>query len=235
VKLVPLTSSYAFDPEALVGAIDSNTRMVYIANPNNPTGTYLNKEQFEWLMATIPDHILVVMDKAYYEFAHYEKDYPDTLATERENLIVLRTFSKGYGLAGLRIGYAIGSEQVIGYMNKTKLTFEPGALAQSAALAAWRDNDFLQKSYKMVEEGRKDMYRFLEEAGITYVPSAANFVMAVFESPSAAETFTKEMLKKGVILRWLKAFGLEHCVRITIGTVDERNHCRKAYKAISLA
>lgn len=230
---VPLTSGYAFNPEAIVEAVTDHTKLVYIANPNNPTGTYLTQDQFEWIMDAIPKHVLVVMDEAYYEFARHEQDYPDTLSTSYENLIVLRTFSKGYGLAGFRIGYGIASEELIGYMNKTKLTFEPGHLAQQAALVSLTDRHFLEQSYQMVSEGRTGLYNFFDEIGIQYVPSAANFVMAVFSSAEEAETVTHEMLKQGVILRWLKAFGLENCVRITIGTSDEMQHFRNAFLTLN--
>lgn len=234
LKRIPVTADYRYDVNAIAAACDSHTKMVYIANPNNPTGTYINKKEFEWLMANLPGDVLVVLDEAYHEYARHIEDCPRALDYAFPNLISLRTFSKAYGLAGLRVGYAIASEELIRNMMKTKLTFEPGALAQAAALAAYQDEDFLEKSLQVVEEGKKRLYEFFDEQGVTYVESISNSVMMVLETEEAAAQFTQKMLEKGVILRRLNAFGLPNCVRITIGVRDEMEHFEQTFKEINL-
>lgn len=233
VKRIPLNNEYRFDIKGIVNAIDQDTRMIYIANPNNPTGTYINQKEFEWFMKQVPSDVLVVMDEAYYEFAESVTDYPDVLSYDHENVIVLRTFSKAYGLAGFRVGYAIAAEKWIEYMHKTKLTFEPGSLGQAAALASIKDQDFLDRSKKMVNEGRELLYRFFDHHGVVYAQSVANFVMIDLDDEETAIHLTQEMLKKGVILRRIHAFGLPSCIRVTIGTRDELEHFMKEFELIT--
>ncbi|HCD52868.1 MAG TPA: histidinol-phosphate transaminase [Balneolaceae bacterium] len=224
VSKIPLTHDYRFDVRALVDAISPKTRMLYIANPNNPTGTFITQQEFDWMMENVPEDVLVVMDEAYYEFAYQLADFPDALNSGYDNLIILRTFSKGYGLAGFRIGYAIAEKKLIVYLHKTKLTFEPGALAQAAALAAWHDTEFLTKTVDLCDKASAKLYRYFEDRSVKYVRSATNFVMIVFDNEEEASHFTTEMLKRGVILRWLRAFGLADCVRVTFGTDEEMDH-----------
>src|SRR5690554_742686 len=155
LKRIPVTKDYKYDIKAMVNAIDDDTKMLFIANPNNPTGTYINKNEFEWLMQNVPSDVLVIMDEAYFEYAQNVDDYPQSLQYDYPNIVSLRTFSKAYGLAGFRVGYGIASEEIIRNMMKTKLTFEPTTLSQAAALAAYSDEDFLQKSIQVVEKGRE--------------------------------------------------------------------------------
>lgn len=232
-KKIPVTKDYRFDVKAMANAIDENTKMIYIANPNNPTGTYINTQEFEWFMKQVPENVLVIMDEAYYEFANQVEDYPDVLSYKFENVIVLRTFSKGYGLAGFRVGYGIAPKIMIDYMLKTKLTFEPGAVGQAAALAAFEDQEFLDRSRAMVNEGKEELYQFFDENKIDYVRSIANFIMMVLPTEEEAINFTNKMLEQGVILRRINAFGLPNCVRITVGSKEEIDHfkrtCRQIY------
>ncbi|MCW9706159.1 histidinol-phosphate transaminase [Fodinibius salsisoli] len=229
LKKVPLTSDFRFDLEAIADAITSETKMVYIANPNNPTGTYVTKTEFERFMHRVPDHVLVVMDEAYYEYAESVADYPDSLQYDFDNIITLRTFSKAYGLAGFRVGYAIASPKIIGNMMKTKLTFEPTSLGQEAALAALQDTAFLRKSNKRVQEGKKRLYTFFEKRNVSYVPSVANSVLIQLRGEQQAIDFVQAMLEEGVILRRVHAFGLPRCVRITIGRKKEMDHFVHAF------
>lgn len=217
---IPLTANYAFDLEALASAITADTRVVYLANPNNPTGTYFTKQEFEWFMARVPEHVLVIMDEAYYEYAKDYPDYPDSMKYRMDNVITLRTFSKGYGLAGFRVGYGMAHEELIGNLTKVKLPFEPSTVAQAAAVAALKDADFIQKSVELVEKGKTRLYEFLDTKDLRYVKSASNSVMLVFESVEKAALFTDKMLEKGVVLRHLVAFGIPEGVRITMG-LDE--------------
>ncbi len=232
VKKVPVTNDFKYDAEAILDQIDQNTKMFYLANPNNPTGTYLNVREYEKLLNGIPEHVLFIADEAYYEFSEKVEDYPHAIDYRKKNVIILRTFSKAYGLAGFRIGYAIADPGLISQMQKVKLTFEPTTLAQAAALTAIEDEKFLRKSVELVDKGRRELYEFLEDQEVEYVPSVSNSVMAVFDTDSDAINFTQAMLEQGVILRRVNAFGLPNCVRITIGTDDDMKHFRSAFENI---
>ncbi len=233
INKIPVTADFRFDVQAMAEAVNQQTKMIYIANPNNPTGTYINKQEFEFLMDSLPNDVLVIMDEAYYEFADSIEDYPHASEYEYENVITLRTFSKAYGLAGFRVGYAIGPAELISHMLKTKLTFEPTTLGQAAALAALGDEDFLERSKDIVKKGRERLYSFFEEQDVDYIRSASNSVLMICEDEAEAKRFTQSMLEKGVILRRVNAFGLPHCVRITIGTEREMNHFERSFKALS--
>jgi len=234
IKKVPVTQDYRFDLDAMAKAITDHTKMIYIANPNNPTGTYITKQEFEAFMDKVPDDVIVIMDEAYYEYAQEVEDYPHALDYGYDNVISLRTFSKAYGLAGFRVGYAIGHEQLIAHMLKTKLTFEPTALAQAAALAALNDQDFLAESKQIVEQGKKKLYAFFDEKDIAYVPSVSNSVMMILPTEEEARAITQAMLEEGVILRCVDAFGLPNCVRITIGKAEEMNHLEESFKKVAV-
>lgn len=232
IKKVALTDDYRFDLDAMAEAVESRTKMIYIANPNNPTGTYITNSEFESFMRKIPDDVIVIMDEAYFEYARNISDYPDSLDYDYSNLVTLRTFSKAYGLAGFRIGYGIASEEIISQMMKTKLAFEPTTLAQIAAFTALEDQEFILKSIKMVKDGRKRLYRFFEERNVRYVSSISNSVLIEFPNETKAINFTRQMLKKGVILRKTESFGLPNCVRITIGRKKEMDHFEHVFDNI---
>lgn len=234
LKKIPITKDYRYDVKAIVNAIDDQTKMIYIANPNNPTGTYINKKEYQWLIEQVPKHILIIADEAYYEFAKDVEDYPKALDYDRENVIILRTFSKAYGLAGFRVGYGIAREEIINNLLKTKLTFEPTTLGQAAALAAYQDNDFLQKSIDVVNEGKENLYAFFDEHNVKYVKSISNSVMMILDSEKEAIEFTQKMLELGAILRRINAFGLPNCVRITIGLKEEMDHFEESFKKTML-
>jgi histidinol-phosphate aminotransferase len=232
LKKIPITKDYRFDVKAMVNAIDDQTKMIYIANPNNPTGTYITKSEYEWLLSEVPNDILIVADEAYYEFAKDVEDYPKALEYHQDNVIVLRTFSKAYGLAGFRVGYGIAREEIIENLLKTKLTFEPTTLGQAAALAAFEDEEFLENSIKVVNEGKKKLYAFFDEYKVNYKRSISNSVMMILPTEQEAIDFTQGMLELGVILRRINAFGLPNCVRITIGIEEEMNHFEESFKKV---
>lgn len=232
VKRIPLTQDYRFDVKGMVNAIDDQTKMLYIANPNNPTGTYITKEEFEWLIDAVPSDVLIVMDEAYYEYAHFVEDFPDVLSYNCDNVVVLRTFSKGYGLAGFRVGYAIANSSIAHYLKKTRLAFEPGTLGQAAAYAAFEDHDFLDKSVDIVQAGKQDLYHYFDELSIGYATSAANFVMIELPDEETASHLTQKMLEAGVILRHIKGFGLPKCIRITVGLPEEMEHFKSAFSKL---
>lgn len=229
LRQVPLTSDYRFDLEAIAQAITPETKIIYLANPNNPTGTYFTKMEFETFMKKVPPHVLVLLDEAYVEYVEGVNDFPDSLHYRLDNVITLRTFSKAYGLAGLRVGYGVGQEDLIANLLKVKLPFEPSTPAQAAALAAIDDHEFLEHSLDIVRKGRIRLYDFLKEQGIPYVESVANSVMIIFDNESDAIQYTEDMLKRGVVLRRLPAFGLPNCVRITIGLPDEMEHFEQSH------
>lgn len=229
VKKVPLTREYKFDVKAILETVNPDTKMVYIANPNNPTGTYLNKTEYKYLLEKLPPHVLLIADEAYFEYATVVEDYPDSVQNRQNNVIILRTFSKAYGLAGFRIGYAIADSAIISEMTKTKLTFEPTTLAQAAALASLRDTEFIKKSVQAVDDGRARLYRFFDDHEVEYVKSISNSVMMILDDEETAMNFTQKMLEQGVILRRVHAFGLPHCIRITIGTEKEMDHFEQSF------
>lgn len=233
IKKVPVTDSYGFDLDAIARSVTDRTKMIYIANPNNPTGTYITKSEFESFMNRVPDHVLVIMDEAYFEFAEEVEDYPNSLDYSFDNVITLRTFSKAYGLAGIRIGYAIAHEELISELSKTKLTFEPTTLAQAAARAALDDTDFLQHSKEVVAEGRQRLYDFFDSHGISYVPSISNAVMMILPDEEQAKAFTQGMMEQGVILRRVAGFGLPNCIRVTVGTGKEIDHFIESFEQVS--
>ncbi len=232
VKRVPLTEKYRFDVEGLLEEMNEHTKMVYIANPNNPTGTYITEDEFEYLMDHLPKQTFVVMDEAYFEFARDLEDYPNSMDYRLDHVITLRTFSKAYGLAGFRIGYAMGESSLIDYMYKTKLVFEPSMPAQKAALAALEDEAFLEKTIDRTREARDRLYHILEENNLTYIPSCANSVLLLMKSAQEAETLAHEMMQKGVILRPLAGFGMPRGIRITVGTREDMDHFEEALNEV---
>ena len=232
LKKVPVTESYKFDTDAILEAIDDQTKMVYIANPNNPTGTYLNRDEYRKLVDGIPENVLLIADEAYYEYAKDTHDYLPAIEHRRDNVIILRTFSKAYGLAGFRIGYAIAHPDLIREMMKTKLTFEPTSPAQAAALAAVGDNEFLEQSLDLVRNGRDHLYSLFDSNGVKYQASISNSVMMILDNEKEAIDFTQGMLEKGVIIRRINAFGLPECVRITIGIPSEMEHFEESFKQV---
>ena len=232
LKKVPVTDGYRFDVDAMLNAIDSGTRMIYLANPNNPTGTIINGDEYRRLVDGIPENVLLIADEAYYEYAEAYPEYLPAINYRKDNVVILRTFSKAYGLAGLRIGYCIAHPDLISEMIKAKLTFEPTSTAQAAALAAYEDKEFLQKSVDLVEKGKEDLYQFFDSHEVNYVRSVSNSVMMILDTEQDAMDFTQGMLEKGVILRRINAFGLPNCVRITIGTEKEMAHFKDSFKEV---
>jgi histidinol-phosphate aminotransferase len=213
---------WRYDLAALAGAITEKTKIVYLANPNNPTGTIFSKDEFEDFYQRVPQSVLIILDEAYFEYAKGNPRYPDSLDYRYDNVITLRTFSKIYGLAGLRVGYGFAHEDIIANLMKVKLPFEPGALAQIAGIAALDDSEFVERTLELNVRGLRAISHSLNEMGLDVVPSDANFVMVPLENASEAKWMTEQLLKKGVIVRPLGAFGLPQCVRISTGT-DEDN------------
>lgn len=211
---VPL-KDYTHDLDAMAAAITPKTKMIFIANPNNPTGTINRASDFEKLMKNISGDILVVADEAYFEYVS-DTDYPATLEYFRsgKNILILRTFSKIYGLAGLRIGYGIANKEIVTAMNRVRAPFNTSAPAQRAALAALGDRGHLTYSKDINETGKKFLYGELKSMGIKYVPTEANFIYILVDN---AASIYEKLLGLGIIIRPIG----QNSVRVTIGLPDE--------------
>jgi len=222
LKTVP-SPDYRFDIDGLLAAITPKTRILYLPNPNNPTGTYFTQAQLEKITATVPDSTLILLDEAYIEFCGHLSDYPDSLATRKPNVLVLRTFSKAYGLAGFRIGYGIGHPKLIEQLTKVKMTFEPSMPAQLAAEAAWDDHDFLKKG---ADNNRQELARYygeLRRLGFSPVESAGNFVFVPSTSADYVNRLNEALLQRGIAIRPLGPFGFSDAFRITVGLPQEND------------
>jgi histidinol-phosphate aminotransferase len=222
-RTVPLSSDYRYDTLALAEAIDETTKVIYIANPNNPTGTHIGSVELEALLDRVPDTILVVLDEAYLEYGRHlhPETYPTDAHAVRPNVIRLRTFSKAYGLASLRIGYAIGDPDVIQWLNRTKLPFDPNGIGCAAAIAALDDHDFVRRTVELNAGCLAMMVSAARQAGFNVASPSANFIMIDMGSADRAKAFHRSLLEGGFISRPLTAFGLPGCVRISTGTLEQ--------------
>jgi histidinol-phosphate aminotransferase len=231
MKLVEL-NNYHFDLKAIANAITPKTKLIYLVNPNSPTGTFYTKSEFEEFIKLIPPEILLIVDEAYYEFVMDNPLFPNSMDYRQDNIITLRTFSKAYGLAGIRIGYGFANEELVSYMLKVRLPFEPGIPSQAAGVAALLDKQFLEYYLNLNKTGKEYIYDFYDRKGIEYVKSEANFIMSVHDSEDTVNKITEKLLRKGIIIRPLKPFGLPHCIRVTIGLPDENEIYINALESI---
>jgi histidinol-phosphate aminotransferase len=216
---VPL-KSFSIDLRAVLEKISPRTKIIFINNPNNPTGTIIKKGEFEEFLNNIPENIIIVLDEAYGEFVE-TSDFPhgkNYLDAQRW-IITLRTFSKVYGLAGLRIGYGLASQELTHYLNKVRQPFNVNSLAQVAALAALEDNEHFEKTLQIVSDGRKYLYQQLDRLSIKYIPSQSNFIMICLGQK--CPRLYDSLLRMGVIVRPLASFGFPEYIRFSIGTPEE--------------
>jgi histidinol-phosphate aminotransferase len=209
---------WAYDLSALAAAITERTKIIYLANPNNPTGTIFTRAEFDAFYQHVPERVLIILDEAYFEYAKDNPRYPDSMHYRYDNVITLRTFSKAYGLAGARIGYGFAHEDLIANLLKVKLPFEPGLLAEAAGIGALQDKEFLHRTLEVNARGMRTITDGLRSLGVECVPSDANFVMTIWENESEALRVTEELLREGVIVRPLSAFGIPNGVRVSTGT-----------------
>ena len=221
--MIPLNSEYRFDLGRIADAITDNTKLIYLCNPNNPTGTIFTKEEFDIFMERVPEHTLVIQDEAYCEFAAINPEFPDSMDYRYDNVITLRTFSKAYGLAGFRVGYGFGHHELIEALWKVKLPFEPSGPAQAAALAALDDPEYLVRALTVNQQGKDYLYRELRRLRVPTFESYTNFLMMKFESQEQVQFLFLELQKRGVITRPLVQAGLPDCLRVSIG-LPEENH-----------
>jgi histidinol-phosphate aminotransferase len=231
IRVVVTLKDHRLDLEAMARAITPMTKLVFVANPNNPTATVVTAEEVTTFMARVPDKVIVLFDEAYFEFAQ-GPDFPDSLGFMKHGrkVVVLRTFSKAASLAGLRVGYGIADPDCVSLLNRIRQPFNINSLAQVAALAALEDDSHILECLRMNEAGRHFLCEEFTAMGVKYVPSRANFIL-VDVGRSGSDIFQR-LLKEGVIVRPMSSFGMETALRITIGTPEENRRLVKALKKV---
>jgi histidinol-phosphate aminotransferase len=228
-KIVPLRS-FTHDLEAITRAITPRTRMVFLANPNNPTGTIYRRHEWERFLERLPADLLLIVDEAYFEYVS-DTDYPNSLSYQDEGraLLTLRTFSKLYGLAGLRIGYGVGTKEMIDFMNRVRQPFNVNAAAQWAALAALADEQHVIKSLKVNREGMDYLTKEIARLGLELVPSEANFILV--RVGNGRELFER-LLRQGIVVRAMGEYDLPEHVRVTVGRKEENTRFIRELESI---
>lgn len=221
---------FTHDLEGMLRRVNRKTKLIFVCNPNNPTGTTVSRESFDYFLSRLPDRVIVILDEAYGDFAE-DPCYPNGLDyIQKAPVVLLRTFSKVYGLAGLRIGYALGRENLIHCLYQVRDPFPVHRLAQVAAVAALNDEEHAIRSIQMVYEGRRYLYKELDRIGLSYIPSQANFIFIDFEKDS--EEVFQALLKEGIIIRPGKIWGYPTFGRVTIGRMADNRRLIKALKKI---
>lgn len=228
---VPLDASMRHDLRAMAERVTEHTKIVFIANPNNPTGTIVRRGELGAFIANLPEKTVLVLDEAYFEYARVDPDYPDSLAYIRDgaSVVSLRTFSKAYGLAGIRVGYALAAPELADAINRIRQPFNVSSIAQSAALAALEDWQHVERGIRVTQESLRRIRAKLEQHGCVVYESLANFVFADLKR-SSTDIFRK-LLHLGVIVRPGDMFGTPNCVRISAGTPDEMDKFEIAFDA----
>lgn len=216
------------DVEQLLSKVNENTSLIFIDNPNNPIGHYLTHNEIEHILANIPNTTVLVLDEAYYEYAKQTKDYPDSLALQKKypNLVIIRTFSKIYGLAGLRIGYSIAHVDIIDLLNRVRFPFNVSNMALTAAKAALKNDDFVKNSLEVNQQSLVDFKATCKQLNIETYPTLGNFITLDLKKNS--DDFFQFMLKQGIILRPLGSYDLPSHVRISTGTQEQTKRANSA-------
>ena len=228
-RLVKL-KNYQYDMAAMAGAVGNKTKLIFIANPNNPTGTMVTEDEIESFLEKVPEEVIVIFDEAYFEYIERD-DFPKTIdyIKDGKTVICLRTFSKIYGLAGLRIGYGIGCPEIITEMNRVRHPFNSNSIAQTAAAAALDDEEHVRKSREVNSAGRAFLYRELDRMGISYIPSEANFILIKVGDGSHV---VEALLRKGIIVRGMDGYDMPDFIRLTIGFEKENRRFVEALDKI---
>jgi histidinol-phosphate aminotransferase len=208
---------FTHDLKAMLAAVNRRTRQIFIANPNNPTGTMVGQQEIDRFMERVPDNVLVVFDEAYYEFLD---NPPDVLKFVRDgrNVVVMRTFSKIQGLAGLRIGYGLASKEIADVLQKTRQPFNANSIAQAGAVAGIHDEEYMQKTRELTREGREYLESEFSSMGLEFVPSAANFVLV---RVGDGDNVFQALLRRGLIVRAMRSYKLPEWIRVSVGTMDQ--------------
>jgi histidinol-phosphate aminotransferase len=227
---VPL-KDYTYDLKGILRAITKKTKIIFICNPNNPTGTMLNEKEIRTFLKRVPERIIVVFDEAYFDYV-VRRDFPDSikLLKKYRNIIILRTFAKISGLAGLRIGYGIAQEEVIALLSKIRLPFNVNSLAQAAALASLSDAEQVKKTKRMNRQGKRFLYAAFKDLGLEYVPTQTNFILINLKKNG--KKIYQELLRKGIIVREMNAWGLNNYLRLTIGREEENERFIQTLKKV---
>ncbi len=231
VIMVPVRPDFTTDLDAILEAVNDKTKLIYLCNPNNPTGTICTRDEVEKFLDKLPDHVVLVFDEAYKEFVD-DPSYPEGLDYVRagHNVLVSRTFSKVYGLAGIRVGYAIGHPELIGGMKRIREAFATNRLAQIGAIAALDDDEFLKKVTDVIREGREYLYQEFERMGLPYVKSHTNFMM-VDTKKDIKQVFV-DLQREGVIVRPAHIWNLPTWARVTVGTMEENRKFIEALEKV---
>jgi histidinol-phosphate aminotransferase len=230
IQEIPL-KDYRHDLTRMLESITAQTKIIYLDNPINPLGTCIWHDELEKFLNQVPDYILIIIDEAYREYIT-SREYPNTLKflKDRRNVLILRTFSKIYGLAGLRIGYGLAHQEVVNNLMKVRLPFNVSRLAQQAAIAALDDTTHVRRSRRVNEQGKKYLYRELKKLKLFFLESQANFIFVNFATD--AQAIFEELQKRGVIVRTIREYGFPNALRITIGTMSENRRLIAALQEI---
>ncbi len=235
VGATPVTAAvkenFKVDVRALTNAVTDKTKIIFIANPSTPTGSYLTRDEVVAFHKGLPSDVLLVLDAAYAEYVE-DPEYTigHDLVAQHDNIVVTRTFSKAYGMGGVRLGWAHGSDEVIDILNRVRGPFNVSIEAQAAGVAALKDDDFLKKSLEHNKKCREDTKQALEEIGLKVYQSVTNFLLVNFGSPENAENTRLALKDQGILIRQMGAYNLPACLRITIGTTEEMGLVVKAIK-----
>jgi len=233
--VVTAARDWGHDLDAMLAAINDKTRLIFIANPNNPTGTWLTQQQLEQFLSRVPAHVVVVLDEAYYEYASDPamgaSDYPNGMQwlSEYANLVVTRTFSKAYGLAGLRVGYSVSHTAIADLLNRVRQPFNVNSLALAGAEAALQDQAHLEKGLACNVSGMQQYTHAFTELGLEYIPSIANFISV---KVGEAVGIYEQLLHQGVIVRPVANYAMPEYLRITVGTAEENQRCISALQQV---
>lgn len=211
--------------ENIISKITDKTKIIFLANPNNPTGSYLSDDEVRELISKVPENIIIVLDLAYAEYAAEISDYPDAikLVNEFDNVVMMRTFSKAYGIPALRLGWAYASSEIIDILNRVRGPFNVSSLAQEAGISAIKDQSFIKKSVELNNKELKKLESYLQSLGIKTYPSIANFILVDFQSPEKATEIYNILNENGISTRKMDAYKLPSCIRISIGLEEEND------------
>lgn len=229
-KAAPTSDGYSHDLDAIANAIDANTRIVFLGNPNNPTGTIYRRAEWKRFLARVPEHVVIVADEAYFEFVR-DPDYPDSLEDHdgRRLIVTMRTFSKIFGLAGLRVGYAVAQPDIVRLLNNVRQPFNVTSLAQVAVIAAMDDTAHVERTLKVNAQGMAYLESEFRGLGLSFVPSHANFLLTEVGDGRAVYD---ALLRKGVIVRPMNGYGYPRHVRISVGLPEENRRLIEALEQV---
>jgi len=230
IKTVPLDKDLNYDLDKMLKTITKKTKLIVVCNPNNPTGISVPKKQLQKFIDAVPKNIVIILDEAYYEFAAPGILPPSIkYIDKKKNIVILRTFAKIYGLAGVRVGYGIMAKEVSDYLNRARAPFNVNSLAQVAALAALDDKEHLHQTVKITNVGKKYFYQEFKKLKIAYFPSQANFILV---KVGDGKKITHELLKKGVIVRPMAGYKLPEYIRVTLGNMKENKRFLKSLREV---